>query len=123
MAETDRMRGLGERLKERTRELGLTDSEVARRLGLSQARYSHYANGVHEPDLETLVRIAQVLGMSADQVLGMAPANVEGKDGALRARLSIAASVLTGPPLEGAVAMVEALLAAAPQAFRRSGEP
>ena len=114
------MRGLGERLKERTRELGLTDSEVARRLGLSQARYSHYANGVHEPDLETLVRIAQALGMSADQALGMAPLAVEGKDGALRARLAIAASELTGPPLEGAVVMVEALAAAAPAAFKRT---
>ncbi len=73
MAETVLMRGLGERLKERTRELGLTDSEVARRLGLSQARYSHYANDVHEPDLETLVRIAQTLGMSSDQALGLTP--------------------------------------------------
>ena len=113
------MRGLGERLKERTRELGLTDSEVARRLGLSQARYSHYANDLHEPDLETLVRITQVLGMSADRALGLAPSEEGGADGALRARLAIAASGLTGPPLEGAVAMVEAMAAAAPASERR----
>ena len=113
------MRGLGERLKERTRELGLTDSEVARRLGLSQARYSHYANDVHEPDLETLVRIAQTLGMSSDQALGLTPPAEGDVDDGLRARLAIAASGLAGPPLEGAVVMIEALAAAAPAPFRR----
>ena len=113
------MRGLGERLKERTRELGLTDTEVARRLGLSQARYSHYANDVHEPDLETVVRIAQVRGISADRTLGMMPSGKVSADDALRARLAVAASALTGPPLEGAVAMVEAMLASAPAGYRR----
>lgn len=119
MAETVLMRGLGERLKERTRELGLTNSEVARRLGLSQARYSHYANDVHEPDLETLVRIAQTLGMSSDQALGLTPPAEGDVDDGLRARLAIAASGLAGPPLEGAVVMIEALAAAAPAPFRR----
>jgi transcriptional regulator with XRE-family HTH domain len=113
------MRGLGERLKERARELGLTDSEVARRLGLSQARYSHYANEAHEPDLETLVRVARALGLSADHLLGMTPLPEDGEDGALRARLAAAASGLTGPPLAGAVAMVEAMLTAAPPEYRR----
>ena len=120
MAERVPMRGLGERLKERTRELGLTDTEVARRLGLSQARYSHYANDVHEPDLETLVRIAQALGLSADQALGIVRPEAADVDEALRARLALAASRLSGPPLQGAVAMVEALAAAAPPEFKRS---
>ena len=68
------MRGLGERLKARARELGLSDSEVARRLGVGQGRYSSWVNDTHEPDLETLARVVGVLAMTADQALGIVPA-------------------------------------------------
>jgi transcriptional regulator with XRE-family HTH domain len=51
------MKGLGQRLRERARELGLADAAVAERLGLSQQRYQNYASDQTEPDLETLVRI------------------------------------------------------------------
>lgn len=59
-------------MKARARELGLTDAEVARRLGLSQSRYSAYVNGKREPDLATLRRICGVLRTTPDALLGMA---------------------------------------------------
>lgn len=60
---------LGERLQARARELGLADAEVARRLGLAQARYSHYVNGVREPDFGTFIRICHVLAITPNQAL------------------------------------------------------
>ena len=103
------MRGLGARLKRRAGELGLTDVEVARRLGIAQGRYSSWSNDVHEPDLETVVRIARVLGMTADQVLGVVEEGAGDADAALRARAGLALGGMSGAPLAGAVGMLEAL--------------
>ena len=51
------MRIFAQRIRERARELGLSDAEVARRAGLSERRYGYYATGEREPNLATLVRI------------------------------------------------------------------
>lgn len=63
------MDGLGEKMRQRARELGLTDTEVARRLGLSQARYAHYVNNKREPDFRTFVNICRILSTSPDALL------------------------------------------------------
>ena len=63
------------RLRSRARDLGLTDVEVARRLGLAQGRYSAYVNGSREPDLLLFVRICQVLGTTPDAILGLTAAS------------------------------------------------
>lgn len=56
-------------LRTRAEELGLSNAEVARRAGLSERRYGNYVSGRREPDLATLVRIAQVLDSTPDQLL------------------------------------------------------
>lgn len=61
----------GDRLRARARELGLTDVEVARRLGLAQGRYSAYVNGIRAPDLLLFVRICEALGTTPDVMLGV----------------------------------------------------
>ena len=63
----------GERLRQRARELGLTDVDVARKLGLAQGRYSAYVNGAREPDLKLFVRICGALGTTPDVILGVSP--------------------------------------------------
>ena len=65
------MQTWGERLRLRARELGLTDAEVARRLGLAQGRYSAYVNMAREPDLALFLRICQALGTTPDVILGV----------------------------------------------------
>lgn len=102
------MQGIGERLRARARALGLTDSEVARRLGLSQGRYSNYVNEVVEPDLSTLVRIARTLGVTSDELLGMAPAAAEDEGQVLRTRIELAAEAMDHAALEIAATMFEA---------------
>jgi transcriptional regulator with XRE-family HTH domain len=47
-----------------------TQSEVAKTLGITRARYSHYENGRNEPDTEMLQKIADYYGVSIDYLLG-----------------------------------------------------
>lgn len=63
------MDGLGEKLRIRARELGLTDAEVARRVGLSQSRYANYVVNKREPDFATFIKICRVLGTTPDLLL------------------------------------------------------
>lgn len=65
------MRGLGDRMRSRARELGIADAEVARRAGLTQTRYANYVADRHEPDLQTLVRICVALEVTSDELLGV----------------------------------------------------
>jgi transcriptional regulator with XRE-family HTH domain len=102
------MQGIGERLRSRAKVLGMTDTEVARRLGLSQGRYSNYVNEVVEPDLGTLVRIARALGVTADELLGMTPPIAEDNGQVLRTRIALAAEAMDPAALAAAALMFEA---------------
>ena len=102
------MQGIGKRLRARARALGLSDSEVARRIGLSQGRYSNYVNEVVEPDLGTLVRIARALGMTADETLGMTPLAAEDEGQVLRTRIALAAETMDHTALEAAASLFDA---------------
>lgn len=62
------------RLKARARELGLSDAAVARRVGISERRYGHYAKGDREPNLELLAKIARALETTPNHLLGFEPA-------------------------------------------------
>jgi Helix-turn-helix. len=64
------MHVLTTKLRERARELGLTDAEVARRAGLTEPRYGHYVAGTRRPDYDTLLRLCRVLGTSPNVLLG-----------------------------------------------------
>lgn len=59
---------IGERLKELRGKR--TQEEIAMKIGVSRARYSHYENGRSEPDNETLRKIADVFNVSTDYLLG-----------------------------------------------------
>lgn len=104
------MEGLGERLRARARELGWSDAEVARRVGLAQTRYANYVTDRHEPDLTTFVRICSVLGASAADLLGrpVAPSN---QVAALRSRISAAADALDTEALGVAAVVLDGLIA------------
>src|SRR5690348_18509619 len=60
---------LAKRLRERARELDLSDAEVARRAGLAERRYGHYVRGTREPDLATLLRICAALDVTPNDLL------------------------------------------------------
>ena len=60
-----------QRLRERAKQLGISNAEAARRVGLEERRYAHYASGRREPDMATLVNIAEILGTTPNWLLGV----------------------------------------------------
>lgn len=97
-------------LKQRAKELGISQTEAAQRSGLSEGRYAHYANGRREPDLSTLVRISKALQTTPNALLGVSGKKKEGSGRALlQDRLISAADALRDSDLELAIVQIEAL--------------
>ena len=104
------MKGLGQRLRERARELGLADATVADRLGLSQQRYHNYVSDQTEPDYETLLRICRALYTTPNAVLGTEPPRTEPDEAeALRARIAATANTMAAATLRITAAVVDVL--------------
>lgn len=115
------MQGIGDRLRQRARGLGLTDTEVARRLGMSQARYANYVADKREPDYRTLLDICRILSISPDHLLGFAPPTGPGMaepaadfagapTNLLRQRIRAASEALEEPTLRIAAALIDTLV-------------
>lgn len=64
---------LGARIQRIRKDKGITQVELAKRLGSIQAVVSSYECGKTHPNHEMLARVAQALGVSTDYLLGIAP--------------------------------------------------
>ncbi|MBO5798359.1 MAG: helix-turn-helix transcriptional regulator [Clostridia bacterium] len=62
---------IGERIRARRKQLGLTQAQLAEKLYITNKAVSKWETGEANPDLALLPRLAQVLGMSTDELLGM----------------------------------------------------
>lgn len=51
----------GNFIKERRQKMGLTQEEVAKKLGISQVAYGRYELGLREPNFSLLLQISEVL--------------------------------------------------------------
>lgn len=60
-----------ERLQQLRKEKGLLQSELAKVLNTTQRRISYMENGVVEPDLATLISLANYFEVSTDFLLGI----------------------------------------------------
>lgn len=68
---------MSEQIKKLRRRKGLTQGQLGERIGVSQQVITNYERGLREPNLETLSKIAAVLGASFEQIVGAAPVEVE----------------------------------------------
>lgn len=59
-----------ERLKKLRKDAGLTQVDVAEKLGISQPAYASWERGIKKPTQENLVKIAQILNVSVDYLVG-----------------------------------------------------
>lgn len=67
----------GEVINKRRKELGLTQNQLAKALGISFQAVSKWENGTAYPDIGMLPRLAAVLGTTADALLGCSSAMTE----------------------------------------------
>jgi transcriptional regulator with XRE-family HTH domain len=104
------MQVFAQRIRERARELRLSDAEVARRAGLSERRYGYYATGQREPNLATLVRICEVLAATPNDLL-LAEGKPPPQSRRDRVRISLTIDNLSVAELELAACQMECLMA------------
>lgn len=67
---------LGNKLKSLRKETGKTQQQIADKLGITRAAYSHFENERNQPDSETLVKLADIFETTTDFLLGVTPSNV-----------------------------------------------
>lgn len=65
-----------ERLKMLREDKGFTQQHLSEVLNVSSSAVSHYENGTREPTIETLIRMADVLNVSVDYLVGNTNANI-----------------------------------------------
>ena len=58
------------RLRDIRQERRLSQVEVAQRLGMSPARYNNYEVNKSEPDIDTLIKLAEMYNVTIDDLLG-----------------------------------------------------
>ncbi|SFA91120.1 Helix-turn-helix domain-containing protein [Cohnella sp. OV330] len=59
-----------ERLKKTRQSRGMTQAQLGERIFQTRGAVSHYEGGRNQPDYDTLIRIANVLGVTLDYLLG-----------------------------------------------------
>ena len=57
-------------IRELREEMHLTQSELAQKLSTSQRNVSNYETGTSEPDLAMIVQLADIFGVSLDELFG-----------------------------------------------------
>lgn len=49
----------------------LSQKAMAEAIGVAQSTYSLYEKGAREPNIDKIIKISEVLGVSADELLGI----------------------------------------------------
>ena len=70
MAEKPRL-NIGSKLRQLRESKGLEIIDVANVLGMKRERYNHYKVDAREPNLDTIVKLANLYGVSIDYLLGV----------------------------------------------------
>lgn len=60
-----------ENLKNARERKGISQKDVAEKIGVAKSTYSLYESGNREPNVQTIKKIADVLSVSADDLLGL----------------------------------------------------
>lgn len=64
------MSKFSERLKESRKKAGLTQNEIAEQLGITRPAYTQYETDKTTPNIETASKIADILKISLDYLVG-----------------------------------------------------
>ena len=61
----------GERIRQKRKEAGITQKELAARINVTPQLISQYENDIKQPKLETMYRIAIALGIRLEDLIGL----------------------------------------------------
>jgi len=64
------MNTFGQKLRKAREDSGLTQAELAQKVGAYQSKYRNWESDINEPDFATFNKLCDVLGVSADWLLG-----------------------------------------------------
>lgn len=59
----------GDRLRELRKEKKLTQTEISKLMNISQITYSQYERNTRKPDMETLIKLADLFRVSLDYLM------------------------------------------------------
>lgn len=59
------------KLKEIRRQKGMTAEDVAKEIGVTQAAVTNWETGSRRPNLDMLIKLTEVFGCTADELLGI----------------------------------------------------
>ncbi len=66
-----------ENLKKARKRSGLTQKEVADKIGVGQSTYKNYECGLREPNGDTIVMLSKIFNVSTDYLLGACSEEIE----------------------------------------------
>ena len=96
------MEAIVEKLKELRKQMGKTQADIARYLGISYPAYAHYESGRRDPDPHSLNKLADYFGVSVDYLLGRKePDPSKGK------RINVYGEIAAGIPIEAVEDIVD----------------
>ena len=91
-----------EKLKELRKQMGKTQADIARYLGISYQAYAHYESGRRDPDPHSLNKLADYFGVTVDYLLGRKePDPSKGK------RINVYGEIAAGIPIEAVEDIVD----------------
>ena len=61
----------GKLFKAYRKENGLTQKEIAEKLGIAQSNVSDWENDVSRPEYENLIKLAEIYGVTVGELLGI----------------------------------------------------
>ncbi len=63
--------GLSDRIREQRKQMGITQGELAKRIGGGIKTINDYERGARQPSYERLLMLARLFGVSTDYLLGV----------------------------------------------------
>ena len=88
------------RLKLLRKQRGLLQKDVAEHLNVAISTYSYWENGKFEPDQESLSKLADFFGVSADYLLGRDEKSPPVKNGGRGIKIPVYGEIAAGIPIE-----------------------
>ena len=65
------MNKFNENLRKYRKEMKITQTDMAKTLGIAQSTYCGYENGTREPGIPAIKKMAKILGVTGDDLLGI----------------------------------------------------